>query len=96
MAFYYLHDKKQINPKVKDCKFIYYCNHDLTFTNELSFTEEPETKYCIHKITDGFSKWEVDDEFIDVLGHENTVKARFKKTHNFKNFELWINEKFNK
>lgn len=96
MPFYYLHDK-QIEPKsVKDFKYIFYSDTVYKRRITIKFTEEADVSYCQHKIEGGIIQWNVDDEIINILGHEGIIKGVFKKTASNKNFELWLNTEYGK
>jgi len=94
MGFYCLHDKKNEMTSVKDCKYILYQNKDLgPFTNEITFIQEPDVKYCPHKMSGDFIADPLSDD-IDMLGQDKIIIARFTKIANHDNLEVWINEKY--
>ena len=99
MPFYYLHDTNITPKSVNDFKYLYFNKYDFKHQTTISFDEEPDTKYCPHKMTGDFIQWNSDDEKIDIIGHENVIVASFEKVCNFKTFktfELWVNSKYNK
>jgi len=94
MKFYFLHNKKNKPKSVRDFKYIYYIQGGLKKqTKSIKFTNEPDIIYYPHEIN-GVLKWDYDDKYIDILGHENSVLVRFQKICDYNHFELWINTEY--
>jgi hypothetical protein len=82
---------------VNDCKYIYYHHKGLgPFTNEINFENEPNVKYCPHKMDSNKMTFDPLDDNIDVLGFGGIIVAKFIKIANHENFEVWINKDFTK
>lgn len=95
MSFYYLHDNMIKPTSIKECKYIYYQYSGLgTFTNKITFTNEPDITYCPHKMDSNKIIFDPLDDNIDVLSHDGVIIAKFIKIANNDKFETWINEDF--
>ncbi len=96
MPFYLLHETNTERKNIDSFKYIYYTSkipHE--FTGHLTFTNEPNLKYCRHQMNEHKIQFDWNDDIIDILTNENILVAKFEKIANHDSFEVWINKKYN-
>lgn len=89
MPFYFLHTDDHKMDLTVNSKYIMYSEKAVAESTKFSFEEEPGITYCAHKTPP--VNWTIEDDIIEVLGHENHVRTKYKRVHTHGNLEMWKN-----
>jgi len=85
MGIFYGLSSTKNTKKIYECDYIIYLDLP-SHSNNININN---IKYFIFPYNFNFSYWDVNDDIIDVLGYENSIKVKFQKISNFDNYELW-------
>lgn len=91
MPFYYLHKPEIKRDIALNSTYIYFSEENLPDGSPVTFKEEPNVAYCAHQTAS--ITWTFGDDKIELIGHENHIRTKYKRVKSHKGVELWKNTK---